>query len=259
MNVTVRERMPEAAPRAEVLQAVVDCDIHPAVNTPRELFPFMAKRWQEHLLTYGNHIRQGLSNALAHPRMQPEVARADSWPPDGSIPGSDPAFMRVQHLDGNGVEYGVLIPLGRSGASQRNLDYGIALCSAVNDWQLAKYCDFDKRFRASITVTQEDPAAAVAEIDKRAGDKRFVQVLLPPRSAEPLGRRRYRPDFRAAGAQQASGRAASAASAGIRPPAAAIRATTSRSTLRRCRPCRRSLPRSWSRACSSSFRACRSC
>lgn len=198
MNVTVRERKPKAAPRAEVRQAVVDCDIHPATKSVHELFPFMAKRWQEHALTYGSHIRQGLSDALAHPRMQPDVARADAWPPDGSTPGSDPAFMREQHLDGNGVEYGVLIPLGRSGASQRNLDYGVALCTAVNDWQLAKYCDFDKRFRASITVTQEDPAAAVAEIDKRAADPRFVQVLLPPRTVEPFGRRRYRPIFEAA-------------------------------------------------------------
>jgi predicted TIM-barrel fold metal-dependent hydrolase len=200
MNVNVLEQRPGSStkPEREVVHKVVDCDIHPAVKTPAELFPFMAKRWQEHLQTIGSQIRQGLADALMHPRMTPDVARLDAWPKDGSTPGSDPAFMREHHLDANGVEYGMLIPLGRSGASQRNLDYGIALCSAVNEWQLSKYVDFDPRFRGSITATQEDPAAAVAEIEKRAGDKRFVQVLLPPRTIEPLGRRRYWPIFEAA-------------------------------------------------------------
>jgi predicted TIM-barrel fold metal-dependent hydrolase len=189
---------PETKRPAETRPAVVDCDIHPAAKTPDELFPFLSRRWQEHARTYGSQVRQGLADALMHPRMTPDVARADAWAPDGSTPGSDPEFMRSHHLDANGVEYGVLIPLGRSGASQRNLDYGAALCSAVNDWQLAKFVDFDPRFRASITVTQEDPPAAVAEIDRRAGDKRFVQILLPPRTVEPLGRRRYWPIFEAA-------------------------------------------------------------
>ena len=197
MNVNVK---PKSEPRTDAEQklSLVDCDIHPATKSASELFPFMAKRWQEHAVTFGSHVRQGLSEGLAHPRMTPDVARVDAWPEDGSTPGSDPEFMRKQHLDANGVEYGILIPLGRSGSHQRNLDYGAALCSAVNDWQISKFCDFDKRFRASITVTQEDAAVAVAEINKRANEKRFVQVLLPPRSLEPLGRRRYWPIYEAA-------------------------------------------------------------
>jgi predicted TIM-barrel fold metal-dependent hydrolase len=196
MNVNVP--LPKQQTPAEQGLSVVDCDIHPAVKAVDELFPFMAKRWQEHLRTFGSHVRQGLSDGLAHPRMTPDVARVDAWPDDGSTPGSDPEFMRKHHLDANGVEYGILIPLGRSGSHQRNLDYGAALCSAVNDWQIAKYCEFDGRIRASITATQEDPVAAVAEINKRAKDKRFVQVLLPPRAVEPLGKRRYWPIFEAA-------------------------------------------------------------
>jgi predicted TIM-barrel fold metal-dependent hydrolase len=47
-------------------------------------------------------------------------------------------------------------------------------------------------------VTQEDAPTAVAEINKRAKERRFVQVLLPPRSQEPLGRRRYWPIYEAA-------------------------------------------------------------
>jgi predicted TIM-barrel fold metal-dependent hydrolase len=196
MNVNIPQ--PKQQTPAEQGLSVVDCDIHPSVKSVDELFPFMAKRWQDHLRTYGSHVRQGLSDALAHPRMTPDVARVDAWPDDGSAPGSDPEFMRRHHLDANGVEHGILIPLGRGGGSQRNLDYGAALCSAINDWQIAKWCEFDKRLHGSITVTQEDAVTAVAEINKRARDKRFVQVLMPPRSLEPLGRRRYWPIYEAA-------------------------------------------------------------
>ena len=196
MNVNVP--LPKQETPAEQGLSIVDCDIHPAPKSVDELFPFMAKRWQDHLKTFGSHVRQGLADGLAHPRMTPDVARVDAWPEDGSTPGSDPEFMRKHHLDANGVEYGILIPLGRSGSHQRNLDYGAALCSAVNDWQIQKYCEFDKRIRASITATQEDPAVAVAEINKRARDKRFVQVMIPPRAVEPLGKRRYWPIYEAA-------------------------------------------------------------
>src|SRR3546814_8781969 len=39
---------------------------------------------------------------------------------------------------------------------------------------------------------------AVAEIERRAGDRHFAQVFLTARTAEPLGRKRYWPIFEAA-------------------------------------------------------------
>ena len=48
--------------------------------------------------------------------------------------------MRQQHLDANGVEWGMLMPLNRGPGNQRNLDYGAALATAVNDWQIEKWC-----------------------------------------------------------------------------------------------------------------------
>jgi predicted TIM-barrel fold metal-dependent hydrolase len=56
----------------------------------------------------------------------------------------------------------------------------------------------EKRLRASIQVPFEDASAAVAEIDKRAGDPNFAQIQLTSRSTEPLGRPRYWPIFEAA-------------------------------------------------------------
>jgi predicted TIM-barrel fold metal-dependent hydrolase len=190
----------EPATRAAQKLMVVDCDIHPTFKSNADLFPFLPPRWREHWATYGGHLRQGLSSTLAHPRMYPAVSRADSWPPNGGPPGSDLAFMRSHHLDANGIEFGILMALRPGGCDERNLDFGAALCAATNDWQIAAWCEPEPRLRAAIQVPQEDPVAAVREIERCARDPRFVQVNLAPRTDEPLGRRRYWPIYEAAAA-----------------------------------------------------------
>jgi uncharacterized protein len=194
MNIAVREPKVEQATRL----AIVDCDIHPNLRAGSDLKPYLSSRWQHHLETYSGHIRQALSETLAYPRMTPDVARRDAWPPNGSPPGSDLDFMREQHLDANGVECGVLVPLRTGAGSQRNVEYGAALARAMNDWQAAEWFAKEKRLRGSIMVTPEYPEAAIAEIKRCAGNRGFVQVLLPPRTDEPSGRRRYWPVYEAA-------------------------------------------------------------
>jgi predicted TIM-barrel fold metal-dependent hydrolase len=194
MNIAVREQTSD--PQATRL-AVVDCDIHPQVRSPADLQKYLPERWRKHMATYSNHVRQALSETLAYPRMTPDVARRDAWPANGGPPGSDLEFMRQQHLDLNGVEYGILIAL-RNGGTQRNLDYGAALCRAVNEWQVEQWLDREPRLRGSLAVHPEDPVGAVKEIERASVDKRFVQVLLPPRMDEPAGRRRYWPIYEAA-------------------------------------------------------------
>lgn len=202
MNLTLDDRKPaaKASKRQPLLAgtALVDCDIHPQFATPNELAPFLSQRWREHLAAFGGLYRQALADTLSHPRMSPDVARADAWPPGGAPPGSDLAFLREQLLDTYGFSWGMLMPLNRGPGNQRNLDLGAALATAVNDWQLAKWVDPEPRLKASIVVTQENPEAAIAEIERRAPDKRFAQIMLPPRSLEPIGRRRYWPIFEAA-------------------------------------------------------------
>jgi predicted TIM-barrel fold metal-dependent hydrolase len=105
--------------------------------------------------------------------------------------------MRQQHLDPLGVEIGHLIPLD-SPAMEQNLDFAAAMCTAQNDWQLAEFVEREPRLRASLVVSKEDPDAAVAEIRRRASDRRFSQILMFPRGREPLGDRRYWPIYEAA-------------------------------------------------------------
>ena len=196
MNIQVRERPEEASPNA-AKTAIADCDIHPARATRTELYPFLANRWHEHLEIYEKHPYQGMMEGPPYPKAQPNASRRDAYPPEGGPQGSSLVFMQKQHLDPNNVVLGVLNPLA-TGQGIRNQDLAVAICSAINDWQIEKWTSKDARLKGSIVVANEDGPAAAAEIRKRAGDKNFVQVLLLSRNVEPLGQRRYWPIYQAA-------------------------------------------------------------
>ena|SRR6266702_9003775 len=116
MNIPVRHAT------AATKLAIVDCDIHPAFRKPSDLYPFLPAQWREHMITFGEHLRQGLSGQLAWPRMSASGLRVDAFPEDGP-PGSDLDLMRRQHLDANGVEYGMLMQLSKGGMEERNLEF----------------------------------------------------------------------------------------------------------------------------------------
>jgi predicted TIM-barrel fold metal-dependent hydrolase len=191
MNIPVRET------RATQKLSFVDGDIHPAFRASSDLHPFLPARWRDHLLTFGEHLRQGLSGQLAYPRMMASGMRADAFPEQGP-PGSDLELMRKQHLDANGVEYGMLVALSRGGMEERNLDFAAALSQAVNDWQIEAWVKPEPRLRAGIVVPQEDAGFAARQIERRAPDRRFVQVIFSPRASDPVGHRRYWPIYEAA-------------------------------------------------------------
>src|SRR5437899_3394195 len=196
MNIQFREST-EAASSLTAKTAIADCDIHPARATRTELYPYLAKRWQHHLETYGKHPYQGMMEGPPYPKAQPNASRRDAYPPEGGPQGSSLSFMRKQHLDPNNVALGVLNPLN-TGQGIRNQDLAGAICSAINDWQIEKWTAKDSRLKGSIVVANEDGLSAAAEIRKRAGDPNFVQVLLLSRTVEPLGQRRYWPIYEAA-------------------------------------------------------------
>lgn len=177
---------------------IVDCDIHPAMKSAEVLFPYLSKRWQDHMKEYGLHYRQPFTATVPYPRSSPALARRDAWPESGGPPGSDLDFMRMQHLDPMNVEYGIMQVLTPGVAGEPNLEYGAALASALNDWQVDAWVDPEPRLRAAVVVALEDTPSAVEEIARHAGDKRFVQINLPPRASEPLGRRKYWPIYQAA-------------------------------------------------------------
>ncbi|MBV9170798.1 MAG: amidohydrolase [Chloroflexi bacterium] len=176
--------------RTPTRPAFIDCDFHPQWDSPKDLYPYLPKRWIEHIEVFGLRGRAGGT----YPRFLDD--KAGTWPPSGRRAASEPAFVRETFLDPERVAYAILGPLSGVGGLG-NLDLAAAWASAVNDWQTAEWLDFDPRFRASIQVAVEDPPHAAAEIRRVAGDRRFVQVQFPGRPQEPMGRRKYWPIYEA--------------------------------------------------------------
>src|ERR1700747_414867 len=177
---------------------IIDCDIHPSLRSRADLHQFMPKRWQEHLKTYGDHLRTPYIGTTPYPRSSPLIARRDAWPPTGGPPGSDLAFMRKQHLDPLDIEFGILQVLDLFIFSQQNLEFGAAIQRAVNEWQLAHWCSREPRLKAAILVGQDGTMTAVEEIERCARLGQYVQINVCPRANEPLGRRRYWPIYECA-------------------------------------------------------------
>jgi predicted TIM-barrel fold metal-dependent hydrolase len=186
MTLTAERTTTEVGAVREPPLAVIDGDIHNAPKSNKSLSKYLPERWRIYHETFGGHGHSG----AYYPRANLNAARTDSWPSSGFPPGSDLDFLRSQLLDEWGMEYGVLNPLNGAGA-QLNLGYAEALCRAANDWQIEEWLDPEPRLRASIVVPWEDGELAAAEIDRRAGDRRFIQALIVARTSEPIGRRKY--------------------------------------------------------------------
>ncbi|EHR01048.1 amidohydrolase family protein [Bradyrhizobium sp. WSM471] len=183
---------------AKIKQRRVDCDIHPALRSYSDLHPYLSQRWKLHLENYGIRFRVPFVGASRFPQVNPAISRRDAWPPEGGPPGSSLSFMQEQYLDPCGIDYGILFVLSPDGMMERSLEFGTALCSAVNQWQYSEWTQEDRRLKGSLLVNGEDVEGAIAEIERWAGKTDFVQISMTCRGVEPLGRKRYWPIYEAA-------------------------------------------------------------
>lgn len=170
---------------------LIDCDVHNAVPRVEALFPYLPPHWVE-------HVRQSVfkgAGASYYPKNAPVTARPGSVPPDGPA-GSSLALLREQVLDPLGVEVAILNCLYAIDSLHKP-EAAVAFARAVNDWQIAEWLDPEPRLRASIILPFEHADLAVAEIERRARDPRFVQVQFSGRPREPMGRRKYWPIYAA--------------------------------------------------------------
>lgn len=117
------------------------------------------------------------------------------------IAGSDPATMRASLFEHHGLDAAILVPLTRG--LHPNVDFGSAIASATNRWLVADWldpADDGARLYGTIRVNPSDPVAAVAEIERWAGDPRMVQIGVPVQAHHPYGQRLYVPIWEAAAA-----------------------------------------------------------
>lgn len=174
------------------LAGAIDCDIHPAVPEVTALFPYLESYWLEQIESRGI---EGL-DLTSYPPGAPLSGRID-WRPGNGKPGSDFGLLQRQALDGFGSKFAICNCLYGAQAVY-NQDLAAALCKAVNDWIAREWLSRDDRLRASITVPIQNIDMAVAEIERCAADRRFVQVMMLVMGDAPLGQRRYWPIYAAA-------------------------------------------------------------
>lgn len=173
----------------------IDCDVHCSVPVIDALFEHLEEPWV-------GFIREAMFTA------QPPALRGCYPPGAGTTagplarsapvtPGTSLPVLREHVLDPGGARYAILNCFTGFDAI-RNPDLNAALLRAVNDWLVAEWLEQDERLRASILVSALDIDAGIAEIERLGPDPRFVQVLLPVRSPEPYGKRRFHPLWEAA-------------------------------------------------------------
>jgi uncharacterized protein len=191
MPSTQAQPAPVASTQARV--TLVDTDIHPMMLSPA-LEARLSQSWWRRYQDFG--VRVAAPPAI-YPRVRNAGYRVDAWP-EGGFPGSDLELVRRQLLDEHDVQYGILNPLQGQVWGAEAPELGAVLCRALNDWIAEEWLDPEPRLLGSICVPFEHPDLAVREIERRAGDPRFVQVLLAASTEAPLGNRRYRPIYAAA-------------------------------------------------------------
>src|SRR5882724_5801123 len=183
MNIEVKQ--PVRAQKARL--SIVDCDIHPKLALD-DMRPFLSNQWWAYLQTYGLRPRHGHTKMYPMPKITPQAARRDAWPPTGGLPGSDLDFLRGQLLDLYDMDYGIMNPLSPTGQGDQNPDFSAAMAHAANEAQLENWTRQEKRLKSSVVVPYENADASVAEIKRRAGNRDFAQVFMLSRTAEAHGR-----------------------------------------------------------------------
>jgi predicted TIM-barrel fold metal-dependent hydrolase len=172
--------------------SVIDCDVHVNVPSMAALLPYLDGHWRDSVVDRGLNSLESIN----YPPNAPLTARAD-WRGKSGEPPNTLDMLRTHALDRWNIDiavcnclYGVQLLFSE--------DMAAAFAKAVNDWVAREWLDRDKRLRASIVVPMQNTDQAVAEIERCATDKRFVQVLVLAMGEAPLGRRQYWPVFEAA-------------------------------------------------------------
>lgn len=175
---------------------IIDSDVHPWINGDIEgLKPYLSQGWQarfdgKRLILPDHPLRPPLAGATS--------IRRDTTPPGGGAGGSDPMFMKEDHLDRHQISYAILssIQAGKL-AAMPNANEAVVLARAFNDYFRDKWLTTDPRYRLAMSVAPHDPLAAATEI-RRIGSEDNISAVFVPLMNILMGNRHYYPIYEAA-------------------------------------------------------------
>jgi predicted TIM-barrel fold metal-dependent hydrolase len=184
----------ERATVDQVEVKIVDCDIHLVPESKDELLSRMPEPWRSKLGSRRANNSSGKEGYAAYGTAR----RMDSFPANGNPPGSDPQMLYDQLFRDAGVDLGIIVAEMRyTGDPEING----ALAHAFNAWQAETWLDrwnLDDRLYGTISVSLDDPAGAVRELETWAEHPGFKQILISNYSDRPLGFPQYEPVWEAA-------------------------------------------------------------
>jgi predicted TIM-barrel fold metal-dependent hydrolase len=187
---------PAAVPRSALrAPRLIDVDLHHQIADWRAVAPYAPAGLRHRVARKGGPplARHGF-------KFVGERSGDAPLPPEdgGSAhPAADPRWVKEQYLDKRGVDLAILTGSLTSLGVQPNADMAAAVARGVNDWTLETWVRPFDCFKGSILVAPQDPAQAVAEIDRLGDDPGVVQVLMGSATEAPLGRRQFHPIYEA--------------------------------------------------------------
>ena len=191
-STTLTAPEPQAGPGA-FGQPTIDCDVHIAVPSTETLMPYLDAYWYDSFMARGmNRTSYTMTGDAPN---APIAARPD-WRSNEGRPGSDLGMLRSA-LDTFGSTAAIANCIF-GGIALHSEDTAAVMCRAVNDWVAGKWLSQEPRLRASIIIPLNSIELAVEEIERRAHDKRFVQVLMLAMGQDLLGKRKHWPIYEAA-------------------------------------------------------------
>jgi predicted TIM-barrel fold metal-dependent hydrolase len=178
----------------EVDVEIVDCDIHLVPQGKDELLERMPEPWRSKL---GSRRANNSSGKEGYANYG-TARRLDAIPESGLPAGSDPDLVWRQLFHESGVDLGLIVAEMRyTGDPEINA----ALARSFNQWQSDTWLgewNLDDRLYGTISVSIDDVAGAVREIEAWAEHPQFKQILISNYSDRPLGFPQYEPIWAAA-------------------------------------------------------------
>jgi predicted TIM-barrel fold metal-dependent hydrolase len=177
---------------------IIDCDVHHTWRTSEDIIKRLPERWRE--VASG-----GLGGALPISGPDPSSgslgggSRMETYPDDGSPPGSDYELQREQLLDAYDIDRVILgFDTGNNNALA-NPYFAQAVVRAINDWNRDTWLSIpDDRLCSVVLIPGQTIDEAVAEIHRCGAHPRIVAGLIGWNSfGKPLGHPVYHPIYEA--------------------------------------------------------------